>query len=163
MGKLIIKAITFTIVLGIVALALNNSIGMHTITWIHQKQFLYTGNQTYYMWVFDWNGYISNMNTSVQDLSVLVFKLPTRQFTDPDSITIDNFFDTIGNDLAVILNFIIMILNVLLYPFKFTSYLLTNMLAILGVNTNTSDPQNGLAWLVTFVRDILGSLTIPYV
>ena len=90
------------------------------------------------------------------NLSVLVFKTPTRQWNN------NMDWNALGNNLLVILDYLIMVINILLYPIKVGAYLLQNVLAIFGVNNNPNDTNNGLGWLVTFVQDILGNFAIPY-
>lgn len=110
------------------------------------------------MWKLDLWNYIKNIQTTASNPSVLQFELPTRQW---DS-TVQSYQD-FTNNLALVVDYIIVVLNVLLYPLKVGSYLLQNILAILGINTNTSDPNNGLSWLIIFVRDMLSRVVIPYI
>ena len=161
MKRQFIKIISFTILIGVLALAFNTAFGSNTITYLQKIQV----NRFYarfYMYKLDMWGYIRNLQLSTTDLSILRFDMPTKQWqTEIEDIT--QFFNVITNNLCVILDYIIMILNIMLYPLRVGAYVIRNMLAILGVNIDTTDQNNGLAWLVIFVNDILGRIVIPYI
>lgn len=158
MKNLILKTVTFTIILGIVALAINHAFGSATFVFLRKVNIMYVNGEPQYMWRLDvWN-YIKNIQTTASNPSVLQLVLPDREW---DS-TVQSYQD-FTNNLALVVDYIIVVLNVLLYPLKVGSYLLQNLLAILGINTNTSDPNNGLSWLVIFVRDMLSKVVIPYI
>lgn len=146
-----LKKITiFSVFIGVIALGLNLMFGEGTITYINKMTI---EGDTYYYFNF-WN-YISNLKISFQDTSILQFKLPTRQWEND----VTGFAD-IGNNLAVLVNYVIMILNLLLYPFKLTGYLIQVVLGILGVDiTNT---QSNIYWLVEFTQ-ITKTIYIPYI
>lgn len=155
-GK-ILKIVGFSIVIGVIALCFNTAFGNGTITFLQKERIQYGTQLTWYIWKFDFWGYLKNLELSATDLSILVFKLPTRQWVNVDDIA------DIGNNLLVILDYIIVIANVILYPIKVGAYLLQNLLALFGVNHDYSyEANNGLGWLVMFVHDILGNFSIPY-
>lgn len=158
MKNLVLKVITFTIILGIIALAINHAFGSATFVYLRRVNVFYLNGEPQYMWKLDLWNYVKNIQTTASNPSVLQFELPTRQW---DS-TVQSYQD-FTNNLALVVDYIIVVLNVLLYPLKVGSYLLQNILAILGINTNTSDPNNGLAWLIIFVRDMLSRVVIPYI
>ena len=161
MKKTIIKIVTFTIVIGILAIALNTAFGNETIIYLEKVQInrFYTN---FYIYKFNYWAYIQNLQLSTTDLSVLRFDMPARQWqTEIEDIT--QFFEVITNNLCVILDYLIMVINILLYPLKVGAYLIRNIMAILGINTDTHADYNGLAWLVTFVNDILARIVIPYI
>lgn len=163
MKKILISIITFTIVIGIVALSINTAFGNQTITYIERVRYQ-IGNTHFYYYHFTWWEYISTLQLTTTDTSILVFDMPTRQWiTIESSITTEQFWVELGNNLALMLDYVIMVINILLYPLKLGAYLLRNIMAILGINQNTTDQYNGLAWLVIFVRDILTRIAIPYI
>lgn len=163
MKKILISMITFTIIIGIVALSINTAFGNQTITFIEKVRYQ-TGNTHFYYYRFTWWEYITNLSLTTTDTSILIFDMPTRQWQAiQGNVFEDVWWQYLGNDLAVILNYIIMGINILLYPLKLGAYLLRNVIALLGINQNTNDQYNGLAWLVIFVRDILSNIVIPYV
>lgn len=152
MKNAILKVIVFIIVIGILGMAFNNAFGYETIMYLQKEQITMANNGHFYIWKIDFWNYIKNIQLTTSNLSILQFKTPTRQFNSD-----------IANNLALIMDFLIMIINLLLYPMKVGAYLIQNFLAILGINTDTSAQYNGLAWLVIFVRDILGQIAIPYI
>ena len=161
MKRHLLKIVMFTIVIGILAIAFNTAFGNNTITYLQKIQInkYYT---RFYIYKLDFWSYIRNLQLSTTDLSILRFDMPTRQWqTEIEDIT--QFFSVITNDLCVILDYIIMILNIMLYPLRVGAYIIRNMLALTGVNIDTTDQNNGLAWLVIFVNDILGRIVIPYI
>ena len=159
MKKAIIPIITFTIMIGVIALSFNTAFGNQTITYIEKIRYT-TGNTHFYYWKFTWWDYLYNVQLTTTDLSVLQFDMPTRTW---DTMSNSFTWEALGNNLALILDYIIMAINILLYPLKIGSYLLRNILALLGINQDTNNQYNGLAWLVIFVRDILSRIVIPYV
>lgn len=160
MKKLLLKIITATIVIGILAISFNTAFGNETITFLQKEQIQYIGSK-FYIYKFNYWAYLRNLQLSTTDLSILTFNTPTREWIT--EITIDNWFTIFGNNLAVILDYIILIINVLLYPIKIGAYILKNMIAILGINTDLTNDENGLKWLIIFINNILGNIQIPYV
>lgn len=152
MKNAILKVITFIIVIGILGMAFNNAFGYETIMYLQKEQITMANNGHFYIWKIDFWSYIRNIQLTTSNLSILVFKTPTRQWNSD-----------VTNNFALVIDFLIMIINLMLYPLKVGAYLIQNLLAILGINTDTTATHNGLAWLVIFVRDILGQIAIPYI
>lgn len=157
MNKIILKLLIGTIIIGIIAIAINTVFGSETITYLQKERLTLSNNYIWYMWKFDFWGYIKNIETTATNGSVLVFDLPTREWEN-----VQNLSD-LGNNIALLVDYLIMVINIILYPLRLGSYLLQNVLAILGVNTDTTNAKNGLSWLVIFVRDVLGNIIIPYI
>lgn len=151
MKKAIIGFLGLTILVGALALAFNNAFGYETIMFL-QKERITFGTTNFYIWKFDFYRYINNLQLTTSNLSILQFKTPTRQWNSD-----------IANNFALVIDYLIMIINLMLYPLKVGAYLLSNVIAIIGINTDTTSAHNGLAWLVIFVRDILGNISIPYI
>lgn len=156
MKRTIVKFISFTILIGVIALCINTALGKDTIMFLDKQTIYYGSNNHWFMWKFDFWKYLLNLQMATTNISVLVFKTPTRQWNN------NMDWNALGNNLLVILDYLIMVINILLYPIKVGAYLLQNVLAIFGVNNNPNDTNNGLGWLVTFVQDILGNFAIPY-
>lgn len=152
MKNLTLKIITFTVVLGIIALAINYVFGAETFIYLRRYTVHYFNGTPVNMYKIDFWSYVKNIQTSATNASVLELKLPTREWNND-----------IPNDLALLMDFVILIINILLYPIKIGAYLLQNILAILGINNDTENTRNGLAWLIIFIRDILGRVSIPYI
>ena len=156
MKRTLIKFISFTILIGVIALCINVALGKDTIMFLTKETIVYNHSFKWYMWKFDFWKYLTNLQLSTSNLSVLVFKTPTRAWQN------NMDWNALGNNLLVILDYLIMVINIILYPIKIGAYLLQNLLAILGVNTDVNNTNNGLGWLVSFVQDILGNFAIPY-
>ena len=152
MKSAILKVIIFIIVIGILGMAFNSAFGYETVIYLQKEQITMANHTHFYIWKIDFWSYIKNIQLTTSNLSILEFKLPTRQWNND-----------IANNFALVIDFLIMIVNLMLYPLKVGAYLIQNLLAILGINTDVTAPHNGLSWLVTFVRDILGNISIPYV
>lgn len=159
--KNIMKFLAFTIVIGVLALAFNNAFGNQTVLYITKEQINLANNTHFYIWKFDFWKYIDNFQLSLTNLSILQFDMPTRQWDNNWNLA--DWGTTLGNNMLVILDYIIMVINILLYPLKVGAYLIRNILAILGINTNYNDNNNGLGWLVYFVENILARISIPYI
>lgn len=153
--KSLTKLAIALIVIGVLGLAFNNAFGYETIMYLQKQQINMLDGNHFYIWKIDFWHYIQNIQLTTSNLSILEFKLPTREWI--------NDIAYLPNNLAVIMNWLIMIANIMLYPFKVGSYLIMNLLAILGINTDTNASHNGLKWLVIFVQNILGQIAIPYI
>ena len=152
MKHALLKIITFIIVIGVLGMAFNNAFGYETIMYLSKQQINLPNNAHFYIWKIDFWQYFKNIQLTTSNLSILEFKLPTRQWNSD-----------IVNNLKIIVDYLIVLANLMLYPLRIGAYLIQNILAILGINTDTNATHNGLAWLVIFVRDILGQIAIPYI
>ena len=151
MKHALLKAVTFTIVIGILAMAINNAFGYETIVYL-QKQQINVNNTHFYIWKIDFWNYFKNIQLTTSNLSILEFKLPTRTWNND-----------VANNFALVVDYLIVQINVLLYPLKIGAYLIQNVMAIMGINSNVNATHNGLKWLVQFVRDILSNIAVPYI
>lgn len=159
MKRTIIIALSFFIIIGVVALCLNMAMGNQTVIYLQKVRYETIGYINYY-YKFDFSEYIKNLNLSITDTSKLTLELPTRQWENMTSVL---NWEPLGNDLALILDYVILIINVLIYPLRVGAYLLRNILAILGVNQDTNQTTNGLAWLVQLVNWLVERIAIPYI
>lgn len=140
------KTIAFTLMMiGIAGVALNQIFGYEMVSYISWETDDLTGIR--YM-KYDFTSYIQNLSLSINRITDISLNLPTRQFDD-------NFI----NCLAVVLDYIIFIINILLWPLRLGAYITSNLLAILGVEDNAQNVKN---WLVAFIRGMT-YLEIPYV
>lgn len=160
MKRTLLKIVCFTIAIGILAIAFNTAFGNGTVTYL-QKVEINKYYANFYIYKIDFWSYMKNLQLSTTDLSILRFDMPSREWQT--NIDITNWVEGIGNNLALILDYIIMIINILLYPLKIGAYMLRNMIAMLGINTDTTVEDNGLAWLTVFINNILSNIQIPYV
>lgn len=154
--KQIVKAV---IILGVIAIALNFVFGNNTIPYI-QKQPI--ADSTWMVWYkYDLNGYLRNLETTITDTTELKLQMPTRVWMyTVAGILEQEFWDVFVNDLAVILDYIIMILNVLIYPLKVGGYVLGIVLSFLGVNLYYE--ESDIHWLCEIALSFK-ALSIPYV
>ena len=109
MKNIILKIVTFTILMGIVALTINTAFGSETVLFLQKEQHFTLGNK-WYIWKFNWWGYVNNLTTSTTNTSVLQLELPPRQWND-----------NIANNLGLIMDYLILIINILLYPLDVTA------------------------------------------
>lgn len=153
--KNLTKLAVALIVIGVLGLAFNNAFGYETIMYLQKQQVNMLDGNHFYIWKIDFWHYIENIQLTTSNLNILQFNLPTREWV--------NDIAYIPNNMAVIVNYLIITINILLYPLKIGAYLIMNILAILGINTNPNATYNGLKWLIVFVQNILGQVAIPYI
>ena len=104
--------------------------------------------------------WITNINQSIGETNELTLTQPSRQWINITSSFVEQeFWDALGNNMALMLDWVIFGLNVIIYPFRLGCYLLKQVLAIIGLNMTEEHP---LTWLITLIR-FLTSLQIPYV
>lgn len=155
--------IGFTVMIGVVALALNTALGNQTVTFLERIRYQ-VSNTHFYYYKFTWWNYLKNIEMSTSDISILKLEMPTRTWINITSNILENqFWADLSNNLALMLDYVIMVINILLYPLKIGAYLLRNILAILGVNQDVNNENNGLGWLARFINEILGRISIPYI
>ena len=148
----LIKIVTFLICIGVLAMALNTIFGNETIVYLSKVEVPMANGGRFYMYKYDFWNYIENIRTAIQDLSEFTLNLPTREWSSTD----------IANNILLLIDYIIVIINVLLYPLRIGAYLLNNLLAIFGINKDLTSARNGLKWLYIFVDKVIG-IEIPYI
>ena len=152
MKRNLIKAITFLICIGVLGMAINTLFGYETITYLQKQQINLLNGEHFYIWKFNFWGYVQNIQLAITNLNEFTLNLPNRQWSTTD----------VANNLLLLIDYVIVVINVLLYPFRVGAYLLNNMLALLGINNDLNAPNNGLKWLYIFVNNVIG-LEIPYI
>lgn len=141
------KVIVALMFLGIIGLGINAIFGWRTFTFIQN----YQTDEGILLYKLDIWGYIQNIKNSFGTISSLTIDTPTRVWNDD-----------VVNDLALMLDWILFGLNVLIYSFRVGGYTILQTLAIIGVNTIQPNSAGGLQWLVNLCR-FLRDLTIAYV
>ena len=137
-----------TLIVGVVGVGLQFMFGYNTITYISRENI-----NNVWIYKYDFWGYVDNIKTSITTPN-LDLNLPTRQWGwNPN--------DTI-NDLAYILDIIIMLLNVVIYPLRIGALVVRTLLSFVGINVINPTSGNPLAWLVSLLQTI-NTLAIPYV
>lgn len=151
MKKTIVTAVIF---LGVIGLAINTIFNWSTFTFLYRYT-IPTGQTLYRLDIW---GYIENIRNSFSTTGQLTLQLPTRQW---DNLSTD-FWAGLGNNLALMLDWILFAINVMTYNFKIGGYIVLQLLAVLGVNTVQPNSAGGLQWLVT-VAQFLRDLSIAYI
>ena len=152
-----IKTIVFfSILIGIVALALNVAFGNETILFLQKIR--YPHIDAYY-YKFDFARYFQNIEMSITDTSKLALSMPTRTW---QQMTASNFGEALSNNMALLLDYVIFIINILIYPMRIGSYIVKNLLTLIGINSQQSD-YNGLYWLMELLNWLIERVEIPYV
>ena len=145
----------FFMIIGIFGVALNILFNAQIISYLNYVRIDSTDTWIY---TFDFAAYIKNIELSINDTAELELLLPTRQWQTPYDLP--SFFDAFGNNMAMILDYIILILNVIIYPMRVGAYLLQNVLVVIGLQIY--DPPQELEWLATLTSTLKG-LQIPYI
>lgn len=136
--------------IGIIGVCLNMLFGYNTVSYI----------QTYYneagikFYKYDFKSYIENIVTQIGNTARLELSKPTRTWETGE-------WGAITNDLALILDWLIFLVNIIVYPLRIGGYIIQNLWAILGI-TYDPDVVNGLDWLYE-LSYFLQNLQIPYV
>ena len=153
-----IKYIFFgIIILGLIAIAFNLIFGYGTIDFVYRERI--EGGLWYYR--YDTVGYLNNIQTSITDVAVLKLDMPTRQW-DTTAWDLTNWANILGNNLAVMFDYWVMLINISLYPLRVGAYFIKQILALIGINVLNPNPNSNISWLVEFVNNLV-TISIPYV
>lgn len=146
---------TILILLGAIGVAFNILFGRNTIAFL-SEEIIPNSNLVWYK--FDIKNYIDNLTTTITDTTELKLQLPTREFHEVNDAI--DFFVYFGNNMAVIVNYVILVINILLYPLKIGGYLVKFVLAIIGFNLYNT--ESGIWWLGEIAQRLV-ALTVPYI
>lgn len=153
-----IKYITiWTILIATMAMALN-FIWPNTISFLTTRASNFD-NAIYY--VYDFKGYLRNIEFSAQKITNLQLQMPTREW-QTGAWELIGIVSQIGNNLAVILDYIILALNIVIYPFRVMSYVIQLIMAVIGFNMSSMD-NNSFAWLKELTEWFIERFAIPYI
>lgn len=155
--KVITKIAIITIIMGCIALSFNVAFGNQTITYVERIRLGSTGA---FYYKFNFAEYLQNLTLSISNTSTLTLEMPTRTWQTMASI-IDG--EALGNNLALILDYLIMVINIIIYPLRIGAYILKNLTAIIGINQDTTNQYNGMAWLVNLLEWLIARVAIPYI
>lgn len=106
----------------------------------------------------DFKSYLTNIELSLTDRAVLELHEPTKQMIALEGL---DWYKDLAWDLKVIVDYIILIINILIYPLRIGGYALKNILAIIGINVTKTNANNPLNWLVELAK-WLAKVEIPY-
>lgn len=135
--------ILWIIVLGIVALALSTIFDERTTVLL--STFEHNGIK---LWKIDIWKYLTNLAISL-NANNLIFDTPTLNQSNIITTTIS------------MINYIIMLINVLAYPLRISGFITLNLMALVGINMNPNIIHN-LTWLTNLAK-FFTELSIPYI
>lgn len=143
----------FFIILGTIGIALNILFGANTMIYVNRSIILGT-NLTWYK--FDILAYKNQLEIAIKDTTILQLKTPTKRMWNID---ITNWGDAIVHNLKVIVDYIIFIINIILYPFKIGGYALRFALSLLGLNYTSE--ASSVYWMGQLANGLV-SVEIPF-
>lgn len=153
MKKIIATLTIGVILLGTIGYGLNILFHENIITYMSVVQ---RDGITYYK--YDVFNYIQTLADTLDTIPDLSLSIPTRQWLYNASITEVAYL--IGNDLAVILNWLLFTINIFLYPLRIVFFATKLILTIIGLNM--LEQGTSLAWL-QILCNVMITLQIPYV
>jgi hypothetical protein len=107
----------------------------------------------------DVNKYLKNIELTMTNIRAFDFKMP-------EMYEITNWTDT-GKFFINILNVLIAIFNIAVYPLQVAGYIILNVLGALGINTgldlNNPAPESGIKWLIDVATYLTNNGLFPYV
>lgn len=151
-------AMIWTILIGTIAVGLN-FIWTDTITFISTRY--PTHDQTTFYYVYDFKSYLQNMQFAAAKTTFLSMEMPTREWKT-GAWEVISLLDQIGNNLAVILDYGILAINILIFPFRIIAYIIQLLMSFIGFNMSNMD-NNAFAWLKTLTEWFIERLQIPYI
>ena len=147
------------IIVGVIGFSLASIFGQEVITLISEAK---TNGITYYK--IDVWAYLDNIQVSIGQTSYLQLTTQSRSWVNITSnIVQQQFWEDLGNNMAVILNWIIYGLNILIYPFRIGGYVFKQTLVILGFNVDSQNNQYGISWIVELANWLVKDAFIRYV
>lgn len=160
MKKTIITLFTSVMIIGVIALALNNMFG-NVVNLSTQEAIPGGSGLTWYK--YDTFGYIENIKNTFKNTAQLTLTQPTREWQSASFDFWDqgDFWEATWNNLALFLDWIIFGLNVLLYPIRLGGYFLQIVMSLLGINVIQYE-NNPLKWLIDLTY-FLTNLEISYI
>lgn len=160
--KRVIYSLTIgTILLGIIALSLNTLFNAKVVTYISQINI-----NGIVMQKLDVFSYLKNVEQSITNVAQLELRLWTRTWitkVEGNDIFewLQNFWSVFSNNMAYILDVIIGVANIFLYPIRIIFYAIQIILSIIGLPMQDY-AANPLGWLIR-ISKFLTELQIPYV
>lgn len=160
MKKTIITLFTSVMIIGIIALALNNMFG-NVVNFNTQEAIPGGSGLTWYK--YDTFSYIENIKNTFKNTAQLTLQTPNRTWVNAgfDFWDQGEFWEATWNNLALILDWILFGLNVILYPIRLGGYFLQIVMSIIGINVINYD-GNPIKWLIDLTY-FLTELQISYI
>ena len=135
--------IVWIIILGVIALALSTIFDEKTT--ILLSTFEHNGIK---LWKIDIWKYLTNLTISFNPNN-LSLDIPTLNQTNIITTTIS------------MINYIIMLVNIISYPLRISGFITLNIMALVGINMNPNITHN-LTWLINLGK-FFTELNIPYI
>ena len=154
-----IKYITiWTIIIGVMGYALNY-IWPNTITFLEPVTAHPMSNFSVDIQTFNFHAWFENLSIAASKQTTLTLDMPTRKWiSDPGIFEI---FEMLVNNLALILDYMILAINVAIFPFRLIAYIVQLVMAFVGLNVNS--PNSAFKWLFDLIDWFINRLQIPYV
>ena len=146
----------FIILIGVFGVAINMLFGYNTVAFLEK----YRIEGGLWLYKIDTFGYMQKLQNSFTDTAVLKLDLPWRTWHNLDADNVIDNLTRLGWNLQLMVDYIIFILNIIIYPIRLGSYIIRNILAVLGIRV-TGAEQSGLYWLIQLVN-AMGMVKIPY-
>ena len=153
--KAIKTAVIFLIIIGVAGIGLNTIFGYGTITFLSNTRIPET---EIWIWNFDGFNYIKNIETSINEITELALPMPTRVWQELDIV---NWPSQLGNNLALMVDYWIMLINISLYPLRIGGYVVKQVLAIIGIDV-INQTNTPITWLTDLVKGMV-KLALPYI
>lgn len=149
----------WTIIIGVMGYALN-TIWPNTITFLATKTTNPMPNFQVNIKTFNFQNWLQNISIAASKTTELTLKMPTRTWTSDANLF--NIFDMLVNNLALILDYGILAINIVMFPFRIIAYIVELLLAFIGFNINNTE-GNAFKWLMELLSWFINRLEIPYV
>lgn len=147
------------IIVGTIGVGLNAIFGQGTFIFLHRIR----TPSGLWLYEIDIWGYVNNVKNSFSDVARLSLATPDRSWVNITSSFVQpEFWEALVNNMALMLDWFIFTINVIIYPIRIGGYILLQYLALLGINVLDPEYAGGLKWLVELCT-YLKSLQIPYV
>lgn len=149
LGRIILYG---SILIGTIGFAMILIFGTNATTYIIQENI--NGVNIYK--ISTWS-YIDGIRQNLANPTELSLQLPQLQWLN--NMTIENWPNVLANNLKVMVNYLIIIVNVILYPIRLGAYAQRTVFTVLGLNMDINTTP--MTWLVELINNAI-SLSIPY-
>lgn len=156
--KTVKYVVIWTIILGSIALALN-FVWPNSITFLQQKTSTIDTQGIYY--TYNFQNYLQNLTYAAEKTSMLSLKMPTREWKT-GAWEVISLLDQISNNLQVILDYMILPINIFLWPIRLIAYVTELTMAFIGFNVQNMPTGNPFKWLTDLLNWFITNLQIPY-
>lgn len=161
--KIFLDTLPIILIIAMFAYVFTIYLGIFQIPFIYK----YTTSLGQTMWRFDIHEYLINIQNNFTSIAELELEKNPLEWQNTQASFIDRqFWQTLLNNLAYMFNYFIYFLNVILFIIRFMAYVITNILAILGMVRNPIEYNGQIFepnWLMTIFTWITQNLQIPFI